>query len=25
LQNHAGNTVRYRNIWVRDLNVAGRQ
>jgi hypothetical protein len=25
LQNHGGNQVRYRNIWVRDLNVAERQ
>ena len=25
LQNHAGNPVRYRNIWVRDLHLAERQ
>ncbi len=25
LQNHAGNTVRFRNIWVRNLNLAERQ
>ena len=25
LQNHNANPVRYRNIWIRDLNIAGRQ
>jgi hypothetical protein len=25
LQNHGGNPVRFRNIWIRDLHLSSRQ